>query len=194
MRRLLMAAMTLLSVAAAVGISGGASAGASEAKAVVPACSPNYPTTDTQICPAVFTARAGKSATFVVAKYADFSSCNFPAPASEPGDNGRYVVAKISIKWGDGTAATSGVAHRGSPCTGTNVLNSSGVAESITGVHRYKSRGTYHLSVTIIYRRGAGDTFQNCAKVTGVSKPYSDLTNCIALGAPVRSVAVVRAS
>jgi hypothetical protein len=73
----------------------------------------------------------------VVAKYADYSNCNFPAPASEPGENGRHLVAKVSIRWGDGSAATSGVAHRGTSCPGTSVLNSPGEIESVTGVHRH---------------------------------------------------------
>jgi hypothetical protein len=166
---------------------------ASQPQALVPHCAAYFPMTQTQICSVAFGARAGKLMTDVVAKYADYSNCNFPAPASEPGENDQYVVAKVSIAWGDGSAASTGVAHRGTSCPGTSVLNSPGEIESVTGVHRYEKPGTFHVTVTIIYLRGAGDTYQNCASVTG-AQTYNAITNCIALAAPARSVAVVRAS
>jgi hypothetical protein len=144
-----------------------------------------------QICPVAFGARAGRTQTFEVATYEDLSNCNFAPPSSEPGLNGRYTVAKISINWGDGSRVTGGVAHVGTTCTGTVATNETGQIERITGVHRYHRAGTFHLTVSIIYVRGAGDTYPNCASATG--GPVSNsTTNCIALRSPARSVGVVR--
>ena len=145
----------------------------------------------TQICPVRFTVTAGKSAKYVVAMYEDLSSCDFAPPASEPGDNGNYVVASLTINWGDGTPSTSGVAERGRGCPGASVLDSSGVSEPITGVHDYKKAGSHTVSVSITYRRGSGNTYTNCATATPGDTVYNKRTNCIALGAPAKSVGTV---
>jgi hypothetical protein len=129
--------------------------------------------------------------TYTVARYSDFSNCNFPAPSSEPGDNGNYVVGRVRINWGDGTRATAGIGHRGTSCAGTSVLDAPGEVEVVTGTHKYKKPGTYHLSVLLIYKAGPGDTYENCATVTG-SSTYNMLNNCVALGGVTSSTAVAR--
>jgi hypothetical protein len=147
----------------------------------------------TQICPVEFKAAAGKTTTVVVARYEDLSHCNVPAPASEPGANGNYVVRFVSINWGDGTRATSGTAKTAMGCRGTSVLNSRGTPANITGTHTYKKPGNYTVLVTIIYVTGAGDTYKNCqaSKYHPGDSVYS-LTNCIALKAPAHSLGVIR--
>jgi len=145
----------------------------------------------TQICPVSFTVTSGKSAKYVVAMYEDHSSCDFAPPPSAAGNNGNYVVASLTINWGDGTPSTSGVAERGRGCPGTSVLDSTGVSEPITGVHDYKKAGSYTVSVSITYRRGSGNTYMNCATATPRDTVYNKQANCIALGAPARSVGTV---
>lgn len=144
-----------------------------------------------QICPVTFRAIAGKASKVVVARYSDFSNCNLPAPAGEPGQNTKYVVASVSINWGDGTRPTSGVAHTGTTCPGTD-STTPGQPEPVTGVHRYKKKGTYTVSVTLTYVAGSGNTYQNCAKSTPGDTTYNNLTNCIALNAPVGSIGIVK--
>jgi hypothetical protein len=156
---------------------------------LVAPCTLTYNTA--QICPVQFAARAGRNQRFIVATYEDLSNCNFAPPSAEPGLNGQYTVAKVSINWGDGTAITGGVAQVGTTCNGTMATNETGQVERITGVHRYRRAGTFHLQVSIIYVRGAGNTFENCASATGGTVSNS-LTNCIAIRAPARSVGVVR--
>ena len=143
-----------------------------------------------QICPVTFKATAGKSSRVVVARYGDFSHCNFAPPANEPGQNTKYTVASVTINWGDGTRPTSGVAHTGTACPGTD-STTPGEIEPVTGVHRYKTKGTYTVSVSITYVRGTGNTYQNCATATAGDTTYNSLTNCIALNAPVKSVGSV---
>jgi hypothetical protein len=146
-----------------------------------------------QICPVSFKAVAGKSAHVVVARYADFSGCNLPAPSNEPGENQNYVVASVTINWGDHTRTTSGIAHTGKGCIPTDSPDTDpGLNEPVTGVHRYKKMGTYRVSVSLTYVRGKGDTYPNCASATRGDTVYNHLTNCIALNAPVASVAVVK--
>lgn len=146
-----------------------------------------------QICPASFKATAGTSSQVVVARYADFSHCNLPEPGNEPGENQNYVVASVTINWGDHTRPTSGVAHTGAGCVPSDSPDTApGISEPITGVHRYKKRGTYRVSVSITYIRGAGDTYQNCATATPGDPTYNNLTNCIALGAPASSLGTVK--
>jgi hypothetical protein len=145
-----------------------------------------------QICPVTFKIKASKSARVTVARYSDFSRCNLPAPGGEPGQNSNYVVASVTINWGDGTRATSGVAHTGKKCPGSDALTP-GANEPVTGRHRYARPGTYQVSVSLTYVRGKTNTFQNCAKATHGSTSYSNLTNCIALNAPVTSIGVVGA-
>ena len=159
------------------------------ASAGVPACT-LLGIAPTQICAVTFTATAGKKANVVVARYSDLSRCDITPPAAYPGDNGNYVVALIRIKWGDGAPATSGVAHTGTHCSGTSISAPYGIAETITGAHRYAKPGTYHVSISITYRRGRGNTYANCAKVTPGSTQRS-VTNCIAEGGPVTSNGVV---
>ena len=158
----------------------------------VPACSLTG-TGHVQICPVQIKAIAGKSAKVVVARYADFSSCDLAAPSNEPGENQNYRVASVTINWGDHTHSTSGVAHRGTTCVPADSPDTDpGVNEPITGTHRYKRKGTYRVSVSITYVRGPGNTYQNCATATRGDTVYNNLTNCIALGAPVSSVAIVK--
>jgi hypothetical protein len=146
-----------------------------------------------QICPVKFTATAGKSAKVVVAHYADFSQCDTAPPSNEPGENQNYVVASVTINWGDGTAPTSGVAHTGTTCPANDGSDTNpGEIEPVTGVHRYKKPGQYSVSVSITYVRGTGNTYQNCATATAGDTSYNDLTNCIALGAPAQSIGVVK--
>lgn len=184
----------VLSLCAFIGTAGFFAAAASAAASfhphgLVPACSVDYNTT--QICPVAFTATVGKSQTITVAKYEDLSNCDFAPPSADPGLNGRYTVALVSINWGDGTATTRGIAHVGTTCAGTSALGEMGESEKITGVHRYRHSGTFHLKVTIIYMRGVGDTYPNCATVSGRTV-YNNLSNCIALKAPALSVGVVK--
>jgi hypothetical protein len=155
----------------------------------VPACSLSG-TGHIQVCPVVFKATVGRASRVVVARYSDFSHCDFAAPSGEPGDNTHYIVASVTINWGDGTR-TSGVAGTGTTCPGTD-STTAGANEPIFGTHRYKKRGTYTVSVSLTYIRGSGNTFQNCATVTPGSSVYSNLTNCIALNAPVQSIGIVR--
>jgi hypothetical protein len=142
-----------------------------------------------QICAVKFKTTAGKKKSVVVARYADFSHCDRPAPSSEPGENYNYVVKYVTINWGDGTKPTSGVAHTGHSCPGNPYPD--GGNEPVTGAHRYKKKGTYEVSVTLTYVRGAGDTYANCATATRGDTTYSNLTNCIALNAPVSSIGAV---
>jgi hypothetical protein len=177
-------------VLSAASLVGAATAAAStRPHSVVVACSLDYNTT--QICPVAFSATAGKSQTFTVAKYEDLSNCNFVPPSADPGLNGRYTVAKVSINWGDGSAVTRGVAHLGTTCAGSSVAGETGQTEKVTGVHRFRHAGTFHLRVTVIYLRGAGDTYSNCGTAVG-GTVYNRLSNCIALKAPAKSVVVVR--
>jgi hypothetical protein len=152
-------------------------------------CVPNFPTNQIQICALTSGGRAGRSFNYTVARYQDFSNCNFPAPPSLPGENANYIVAQVRITWGDGTRSTAGVAHRGTGCAGTSDLNSPGELELVTGVHNYKKPGRYNVSVLLIYERGSGNTYPNCASVTG-GTVYNGLNNCIALGGVVHSIAV----
>jgi len=177
-------------VAVLAALAGLLCSGVSAGTTGLPACRLDVSTT--QICPTSFRATAGKSATVVVARYEDHSHCNFAPPANYPGDNGNYIVASVSINWGDRTPATSGVAHKGSGCPGTSVSNSKGATEPITGIHRYKKSGTYAVLVSITYVRGSGDTYKNCARQTRGDTVYNALTNCIALKSPAHSIAVVR--
>ena len=144
-----------------------------------------------QICPVAFKATAGKATHVVVARYADFSNCSLPAPSSEPGLNYNYVVASVTINWGDGTRPTKGVAKTGTTCPAPDPYPD-GQNEPVYGTHRYNKRGTYTVSVSLTYIRGTGDTFENCATATPGSTVYSNLTNCIALNAPVSSIGVVK--
>lgn len=144
-----------------------------------------------QICPVTFKATAGNASRVVVARYSDFSHCDLPAPSGEPGQNNHYVVASVTINWGDGTHATSGVAHTGTTCPGTD-STTPGENEPVTGVHRYKKKGTYTVSVSLTYVRGTGNTYQNCATATPNDTTYNNLTNCIALNAPVKSIGTVK--
>jgi hypothetical protein len=146
-----------------------------------------------QICPVTFRATAGKSSRVTVATYADFSHCNLPAPSNEPGENQNYVVASVTINWGDHTRPTSGVAHTGTGCVPNDSPDTdAGISEPVTGVHRYKKKGTYRVSVSLIYLRGTGNTYANCAKATPGDTTYNNLTNCVALNAPVASVGTVK--
>jgi hypothetical protein len=142
-----------------------------------------------QICPVSFKATAGKSQSIVVARYADLSHCNRPAPSSEPRENYNYVVKYVTIHWGDRTRSTSGVAHTGHGCPGSPYPD--GVNEPVTGVHRYRNAGTYDVSVTLTYVRGSGDTYQNCATAKRGDTTYNNISNCIALNAPVTSTGIV---
>jgi hypothetical protein len=171
---------SVASIAAAVGTSAAAPA--------LPPCTLSG-AGHVQICPVRFKATAGKSKSVVVARYADFSHCDRPAPSSEPGENYNYVVKYLTINWGDGTRPTSGVAHTGHSCPGSPYPD--GANEPVTGVHRYKKKGTYSVSVTLTYVRGPGDTFQNCATATRGDTTYNNLSNCIALNAPVTSTGTV---
>lgn len=159
------------------------------ATATVPGCSLSG-TGHIQICPVVFKTTSGKASRVVVARYSDFSHCNLPAPSGEPGQNSHYIVASVSITWGDGTR-TSGVAATGTTCPGTD-STTAGANEPIFGTHRYKKRGTYTVSVSLTYVRGSGNTYQNCATSTPGSAAYNNLTNCIALNAPVHSIGIVK--
>jgi hypothetical protein len=146
-----------------------------------------------QICPVTFKATAGKSSRIVVARYSDFSHCNSPAPSNEPGSNQNYVVASVTINWGDGSRPTSGVAHTGTTCPpNDSVYSNPGEKEPVTGVHRYKKKGTYTVSVSLTYVRGTGDTYPNCATATAGDTTYNAITNCIAEGAPAQSIGVVK--
>lgn len=165
------------------------SSNAPHVSAHVSTCTPNSPTNQIQICALISGGRAGHSFNYAVARYQDFSNCNFPPPASLPGGNANYVVGQVRITWGDGTRSTVGVAHRGTGCAGTSVLNSPGELELVTGVHRYLKPGKYKVSVLLIYKRGPGDTYPNCASVTGGTL-YNALDNCVALGGVVHSIAV----
>ena len=147
----------------------------------------------TQICPVTFTAKAGKLALVAIARYGDYSNCNFTPPASQPGNNGRYLIASVSINWGDGSRSTSGIAHRGTTCAGTGTLDETGQVAPITGVHRYKTPGKHQVTVTIWYLRSSDNSYRNCATYTPGDLVHNDLSNCIGLGAPVRSTAIVRA-
>jgi hypothetical protein len=143
-----------------------------------------------EICAASFNATADNLSQYVVAQYADYSNCDFPPLPGEPGNNGRYTVASITINWGDGTPPTSGTAVTGSTCPGTGPPNY-GEPEPIEGTHEYQKSGTYTVSVSITYVRGTGNTFANCATWTPGDTTYNNLTNCIATGAPVQSTANV---
>jgi hypothetical protein len=146
-----------------------------------------------EICPVAFRATAGKSSRVVVARYGDFSHCDFPAPSNEPGDNQNYVVASVTINWGDGSRPTPGIAHTGTTCPGNDSASTNpGENEPVTGVHRYRKKGTYTVSVWLTYVRGTGDTYENCATATAGDTTYNNLTNCIALGAPAQSIGVVK--
>ncbi len=152
-------------------------------------CAVNH--AERQICGAeATTATAGASATLTVADYEDLSRCSFAAPASEPGNNGNYVVADVIVNWGDGTAAGTGTAATGTSCAGTEEGNETGETEPVTASHTYAKPGTYSVSVSIIYQRGSGDSGTHCATATG-SASYEALTNCIALGAPVTTTVTV---
>jgi hypothetical protein len=155
----------------------------------VPACSLSG-TGHIQICPVAFKATVGRASRVVVARYSDFSHCDLHAPSGEPGDNTRYSVASVTINWGDGTR-TSGVARTGTTCPGTD-STTAGANEPISGTHRYRKRGTYTVSVSLTYIRGSGNTYQNCATSTPGSSVYNNLTNCVALNAPVQSIGIVR--
>jgi hypothetical protein len=144
-----------------------------------------------QICPVTFKSTAGESSRVVVARYSDFSHCNLPGPSGEVGQNTHYVVASVTINWGDGTPPTSGVAHTGTACPGAD-STTPGENEPVTGVPRYKKKGTFFVTVTLTYVRGSGNTFENCASSTPGDATYNNLTNCIALNAPVRSIGVVK--
>jgi len=181
-------AFCLLTSAVAI-FDAGVSFASSQPRTLVAACSLTY--NSAQICPVEFGAKAGRTQTFEVATYEDLSNCNFAPPSSEPGLNGRYTVAKVSISWGDGSPVTGGVAHLGTTCTGTVATNETGQIERITGVHRYHRAGIFHVRVSIIYVRGAGNTYPNCASATG-STVSNSTTNCIAIKSPARSVGVVR--
>jgi len=166
------------------------SAAGTTTSAALAGCTLDHATT--QICPVTFTVKAGKLAHLTVARYGDYSNCNFTSPPSQPGNNGRYIVASVSINWGDGSRPTAGVARRGSSCAGTGTLDETGQIEPITGVHRYKKHGRDQVTVTIWYVRSASNTYQNCATYTRGSLVHNDLSNCIGLGAPVHSSAIVR--
>ena len=166
--------------------------GAAGASAEGSACTLNH--SERQICAAApITAAAASAATVTVASYEDLSSCSFAAPAGEPGNNGRYTVASVSINWGDGTPATSGSAVTGSSCGGTEEGDEVGQPEPVTGTHTFAKPGAYRVTVTVIYVRASGNTYPNCATASG-AQVYNVLTNCIALGAPVTTMAVVRAA
>ena len=141
-----------------------------------------------EICARSFTATVGTVGTFVVAEYADYSNCNQTPPPTNPGNNGRYTVASVTINWGDGTPPTSGTARTGTTCPSTF---GSGETEPIEGTHDYQQSGTYTVSVSLTYVRGSGNTFPNCATWTPGDTTYNNLTNCIAIGAPVQSTATV---
>ena len=145
-----------------------------------------------QICPVKFQATVGKTSTVVVARYADFSHCNTPAPVNEPGENMNYTVASVTINWGDGSAPTSGVAHTGTTCPANDgAATNAGENEPVTGRHRYRKAGIYAVSVSLTYVRGSGNTYPNCATAKRGDTSYNMLTNCIALGAPAHSYATV---
>lgn len=184
--RIAAAAAVVLGVSAAIPYS------TSAATPQVPPCTLSG-TGHIQICPVTFKATAGKSSRVVVARYSDFSHCDFPAPSSEPGANQNYVVASVTINWGDGSRSTSGIAHTGTTCPGNDsAYTNAGENEPVTGVHRYKKKGTYTVSVSLTYVRGTGDTYQNCATATAGDTTYNNLANCIALGAPAQSIGVVK--
>jgi hypothetical protein len=146
-----------------------------------------------QLCPVAFEASTGRSTRVVVARYADFSHCDLPAPGNEPGENQNYRVASVTINWGDHSRPTTGVAHTGAGCVPTDSPDTdAGISEPVTGAHKYRRQGTYRVSVTITYVRGAGNTYQNCASAPPGSTTYDNLTNCIALNAPVTSIATVK--
>jgi hypothetical protein len=190
MNRPISALLSLCLLTSAVAVfDAGVSGASNQPHALVAACSMDHSTA--QICPVQFTARAGRSQMLTVATYEDLSNCNFAPPSSYPGLNGQYTVAKVSINWGDGSAVTGGVAHVGTTCAGTSATSETGQIEKITGVHRYRRAGIFHLKVSIIWVRGAGNTYQNCASVTG-GTVRNLLSNCIAFNAPVGSVGVVR--
>lgn len=190
MNKLASALLSLSLVMGAVGVfDAGASGASRQSHSLVAACTLTYNTA--QICPVEFAARAGRTQTLIVATYEDLSNCNFPPPGSDPGLNGQYRVAKITVNWGDGSRVTGGVAHVGTTCTGTSAINETGQIERITGVHRYRRTGIFHLTVSIIYVRGTGNTYPNCTSVTG-GTVHNSVSNCVAIAAPARSVAVVR--
>lgn len=177
--------------ASVVGLPYAASAATSHA-AALPPCTPTG-TGHVQICPVTFKATAGKSSRVVVARYADFSQCDTPAPSNEPGENQNYVVASVTINWGDGSAPSSGVAHTGTTCPENDAADTNpGEDEPVTGVHRYKKPGKYTVSVSITYVRGTGNTYANCATATTGDTTYNNLTNCVALGAPAQSIGTVK--
>jgi hypothetical protein len=190
-RLLLRVVMTFAAIGASLAIPYGASAARLHA-ATLPSCTLTG-AGHVQICPVKFKATAGKSANVVVARYADFSQCDTAAPSNEPGENQNYVVASVTINWGDGSAPTSGVAHTGTACPANDGSDTnSGENEPVTGVHRYKKAGDYSVSVSITYVRGTGNSYQNCASATAGDTAYNALTNCIALGAPAHSIGVVK--
>lgn len=126
----------------------------------------------------------------IVARYSDFSHCNLPAPNGEQGQDSEYDVASVTINWGDHTRPSTGVAHTGTGCPGTD-STTSGENEPVTGVHRYRHKGRYTVTVSLTYVRGATNTFANCATATPGDTSYDVLHNCIALNAPVHSLAIV---
>lgn len=169
-----------LLVPAAVGVpQAGAEAG----------CTVNH--SERQICGAgAVKTSVGSTAALTLAQYEDLSRCSFPAPASELGNNGNYVVAKVIVEWGDGTPAGTGTATTGATCAGSDEGDETGETEPVTASHSYAKPGTYSVSVSIVYQRGAGNTGTHCATATGATS-YDVLTNCIALGAPVTTTVTV---
>jgi hypothetical protein len=143
-----------------------------------------------QICPVAFRAIAGRFARVVVARYSDYSNCNVTPTSDAPGENQHYVV---TINWGDGTRATSGTAKRGTTCPeSAGTETNPGEREPIIGVHRYRKKRTYSVSVSLTYVRGSGNTYGNCVSATPGDTTYNASTNCISFGAPVTSVASVK--
>lgn len=128
-----------------------------------------------QICGTTTTAAAGSSS-FTVASYEDLSSCNFSAPTSgqDQGNNGNYVVASVTIDWGDGTTS-QGTANTGGACAGTSIYDETGSTQTVVGSHAYKTAGQHTVTVSLAYLRGAGNTNGNCT------------SPCTAFGSPVTS-------
>jgi hypothetical protein len=145
-----------------------------------------------QACAVATSTHAGQTASLTLADYEDLSNCDFTPPPDEPGNNGKYVVGAVQVNWGDGTSTTSAMAHTGTGCQGTASEDETGVTEPIIGRHEYRKPGTYAVTVLIIYRRGSGNTYENCATITGGSS-YDILSNCVALGGVVTSTVTVTA-
>jgi hypothetical protein len=122
-----------------------------------------------------------------------YSNCNVTPTSDAPGENQHYVVSSVTINWGDGTRATSGTAKRGTTCPeSAGTETNPGEREPIIGVHRYRKKGTYSVSVSLTYVRGSGNTYGNCVSATPGDTTYNASTNCISFGAPVTSVASVK--